>query len=205
MWLDGYLKEREELLSSWATSKWHYSSPEAYLEIFKEWMFLTMVRRKFDFNVFLTNEELDNVVKVFNVRPDEFRFWECITNLISKIWFFEFIIELRNRSKGYVTTINALIEEGKFSMLADSLLSNIFNGIGNIEANLGFPVYASTGEVVFLRSFEDKEIFNGFLDRKNRWFLALAELLSREGYSLRYQWPFGTYIKSYPIDICLSL
>jgi len=204
-WLDGYLKERKELLSKWVANKWHQVSPKTYLELFKEWMFLAIVRRKFDFNVFLTDEEFDNVVEVFNVCPGEFHFWECITNLISKIWFFELIVELSNNSRDHVAAINSLIEEELFALQTDALLNRIFDDIEKINGNVGFPVYASEGEIVFVRSFEADEISKGFLlDTKAEWFLTLSGLLSEKGYSLRYQWPFGTAIKGYPVDICLS-
>lgn len=203
-WLEGYLKEREELLSKWVTKEWHYFSPLTFLKLLQEWMFLTTVRRTFDFNVFLTNEEFCNLVKVFNMCPDEFRFWECITNLISKIWFFEHIVELNYSSKDHVSAVNALLKQGKIVLQTDPLLNKISNAMEETNEDIGFPVYASTGEIVLLRSLTQEEILNGFMDKKKKWYFTLENIMSKQGYALRYQWPFGTSIKSCPVDVCLS-
>ena len=115
------------------------------------------------------------------------------------------IAELRNESKDYVTAINGLVEEEKISVKINSQLNDIFNSIEKIEKNIGFPVYASTGEIIFLRNSEERDISKGFLvNRKSEWFLILDGLMSKNGYSLTYQWPFGTSIESYLVNICLS-
>jgi hypothetical protein len=203
-WLDNFLCEREEGLSKWVSNNWHHKSPETYLKLFKEWMFLKIVRRTFDFNVFLREDELANLEKVYGLCQDEFRFWECITNLISKIWFFELIVELGKKSEEYAAATNCLLEEKELVLKVDPIMNDVSNSLGKLGANMGFPVYASIGEIVLLRSFDETEISNGFIDTKSGKFATIAETLAQKGYRVRYQWPFGSKIDKYPVEICLS-
>ena len=203
-WLDAFLKEREDILSKWINEKWHYKDPKTCLKILQTWMFLTIIRRTFDFNVFLKEKDIEALVRVFHSCPEELRFWECITILISKVWFFDLIFELKARTKDYTAAIKDLVKEKKLDIQADPLISEIFTEIEKTDVNLGFPVYATTGEVVFLRKFKQNEISNGIVDRTEEWFKILANILKKYGYVLRYQWPFGTKISGYPLEICMS-
>ena len=201
-WLDSFLKEREDIMSKWTDDKWHYKDPNTYLKIFQQWMFLAIIRRTFDFNVLLKEKDIKALVKLFHSYPEEFRFWECITILISKVWFFDLICELKERSKTYISAIDALVDEKKLDVHPDSLINEVFIKVEKTDKNLGFPVYASNGEVVFIREFKQNEISKGFIDRKQEWFEILGNIL--DGYVLRYQWPFGTKISDYLLEICMS-
>lgn len=204
--IDEFLREQKAILTNWVDKKWYEKHPSTFLQNLLKWMFFFTIRRIFDFTwaLWIEEKKAKHLEELYSLQPNEFHFWELITNIISKVWFFRLIIELKMKTKGYVSILNDLIEHKKLDVERNPLIDQILNELEKHDMDLGLPIYASEGEVVILRKFEENEIYKGFVDRSQKWFIALENVLKKYGYILTYQDPYGIEIDHFPIEVCLS-
>ena len=204
--IDDFLIERERILTNWIDKKWYEEHPSTFLKNLLKWMFFFTIRRIFDFTwgLWIEKKKAKHLKELYSLQPGEFHFWELITNMISKVWFFKLIIELKRKTGTYVSILDDLIKQKKLDIKRNPLMDQILNEMEKHEMDLGLPVSTSKGEIVVLRQFEQNEISNRIVDKTQKWFIVLEKVLKKYGYSLTYQCPSGIDIDHFPIEICLS-
>lgn len=193
--LDKVIAELEENIQDMIDYKKHLVDSHAYLRTILTWLFFRVIRRCFDFNLYLQDVNLND--KVFK---RQLNLWEFLTTIISKVWFFKLLIELRSRSETYFKVLeNMKLDLNEFQDAEmDKLLSELQGG------DYGTPAYASEGEIVILRLMNADEMLNTFIDTNKQWIIDLHKRVSYGNYRLRYQYPYGCEISSYPVEVALS-
>lgn len=204
--VDAFLKNEEELLRKWINKGQYHKDPKTFLQMSLSWLFFKIIRRIFDFTwgVWVEEKEARRLEEMYKAQKDKFYFWDLVTNLVSKVWFFKMIIELKRESQKYVSILADLQKNEKLSLVDKQLINKIMKKLQKYQIRLGSPAYASEEEIVMVREFQEQEIERGFADRNKMWFKILQKILGQMGYSLRYQYPYGNDIDHFPIEICLS-
>ena len=193
--VDGLVAGLEKTMEDMIDSGKYLADPNAYVQTILTWMFFLVIRRCFDFNLYLRDVNPND-----EVFKRQLNLWEFLTTVISKVWFFKLLIELRSRSERYFR----VLENKKLSLNGfqdaemDRLLSELRGG------DYGVPAYASEGEIVILRVMNTDEMLDKFIDTNTRWIRELHRKVSYGNYRLRYQRPYGNKISSYPVEVALS-
>jgi hypothetical protein len=193
--VDGIVAELEKTIEDMVDSKKYLADPNTYVKTILTWMFFLVIRRCFDFNLYLEDVNTnDEALK----RP--LNLWEFLTTVISKVWFFKLLIELRSRSERYF----GVLENKKLSLngFKDAEMDKLFSEL--CGGDYGIPAYASEGEIVILRQMNENEMLKKFIDTNKPWIRELHRKVSYGNYRLRYQYPYGNEISSYPVEVALS-
>jgi hypothetical protein len=169
--------------------------PCTYIRTILTWMFFIVIRKCFDFNLYIEDVNPDN-----EIFKRQLNFWEFLTVVISKVWFFKLLIELRNRSEQYFRILGNI--ELDLSEFQDAEMDKLLSELSGED--YGVPAYASEGEIVILRLMGSDDILCGFIDTSKQWIRDLHRKLSYGNYRLRYQYPYGREICSYPVEVALS-
>ena len=193
--VDGLVAELEKTIEYMINSGKCLSDSNTYLQTILSWMFFLVIRRCFDFNLYLQDVNPDD-----EVFKQQLNLWEFLTTVISKVWFLKLLIELRSRSERYFRVLkNIELSLNRFQDAEmDRLLSEIHEG------DYGIPAYASEGEIVILRVMNAGEMLDSFIDTSKQWIIELHGKVSYGKYRLRYQHPYGNEISSYPVEVALS-
>jgi hypothetical protein len=193
--VDELVTELEKAIEDMIFSKKYLADPNNYVQTILTWMFFLVIRRCFDFNLYLRDVNPND-----EVFKRQLNLWEFLTTVISKVWFFELLVELRSRSEAYFRVLENMklgLNEFKDAEM-DKLLSELRGG------DYGVPAYASEGEIVILRVMNADEMLGTFIDTNKPWIRDLHKIVSYGNYRLRYQYPYGCKISSYPVEVALS-
>jgi hypothetical protein len=193
--IDKLVAELEKTIKDMTDSRKCLADPNIYVQTILTWMFFLVIRRCFDFNLYLQDVNLDD-----EVFKRQLNLWEFLTTVISKVWFFELLVELRSRSETYFRVMeNMKLGLNRFQDAEmDKLLSELRGG------DYGVPAYASEGEIVILRVINADEMLDTFIDTNKQWIRDLHRRVRYGNYRLRYQYPYGCKISSYPVEVALS-
>lgn len=193
--VDELVAKLEKIIEDMIDSRKYLADPNTYVQTILTWMFFLVIRRCFDFNLYL--QDVNPNDEVFK---RQLNLWEFLTTVISKVWFFELLVELRSRSETYFRVLEnmKLGLNGFQDAEMDKLLSELRGG------DYGVPAYASEGEIVILRVMNADEMLDTFIDTNKQWIRDLHRRVSYGNYRLRYQYPYGCKISSYPVEVALS-
>jgi len=193
--VDKLVAELEKTIEDMIDARKYLADPNIFVQTILTWLFFLVIRRCFDFNLYL--QDVNPNDEVFK---RQLNLWEFLTTVISKVWFFQLLVELRIRSETYfrvLENIKVSLNEFKDAEM-DKLLSELREG------DYGVPAYASEGEIVILRVMNADEMLDTFIDTDKQWIRDLHRRISYGNYRLRYQYPYGCKISSYPVEVALS-
>lgn len=193
--VDKLVTKYEELLKDMVDSEKYNANLDVYVRTILTWMFFRVIHRCFDFNLYLQNINLND-----EVFKRQLNFWEFLTSVISKVWFFKLLIELKGISKPYFKLLDNT--ELHLSEFQDTEMDRLLSALGG--GNYGIPAYASKGEIVILRLMNSDDMLHNFVDTNKQWIKDLHHRISYGNYRLRYQYPYGCEISSYPVEVALS-
>ncbi len=194
--MDKQIKRLEGEMELIRGSQSYVAEASRYLNLVLTCLYFITIRRCFDFDLYpdLISAEEPMVERNLNL-------WEFLTVVISKVWFFHLLVELRDKAEKYFE--NAEIPGESMDRFRDEDMDRLLTALDGDPA-FGIPAYASEGEVVILRTIDKDEMIRGFVATDKEWIEKLHTKLSYGKYWLRYQCPYGSKISSYPAEVVLS-
>lgn len=193
--VDKLITKYEESLKDMVDSEIYVAQLDVYVRTILTWMFFKVIRRCFDFNLYLRDINLND-----DIFKRQLNVWEFLTSVISKVWFFKLLLELRSSSEPYFKLLNKM--ELHLSEFRDTQMDKLLKELSG--GDYGIPAYASEGEIIILHIINSCDMLCGFIDTDKEWIRDLHRKISYGNYRLRYQYPYGCEISSYPVEVALS-